>query len=79
LSWWTLRVVVVLASTAPLSAESSCGICTVVSLIPEGRDSIRTGGITDRVATLSDLRGLANVLAMLVPRTQVARELSALF
>jgi hypothetical protein len=30
------------------------------------------GQIAEHVVTLSDLRGLANVLTMLVPRTQIA-------
>jgi hypothetical protein len=67
-----LRVVVVLIGRAPFSAENACGICTAVSLIPQDCDATLTGEIADRVATLSDLRVLTNVLAMLVPRTQVA-------
>ncbi len=35
-------------------------------------DAALMGQIADRVVTLSDLRSLANVLTMLVPRTQVA-------
>jgi hypothetical protein len=72
LSWWTLRAVVVLISSAPFSAANPCGICTAVSLIPQDCDAALMGEIADRVATLSNLRRLANVLAMLVPRTQVS-------
>jgi hypothetical protein len=45
---------------------------TAVILIPPDCDAALMGQIADRVVTLSDLRGLANVLTMLVPRTQVA-------
>jgi len=72
LSWWTLRVVVVLSSGAPFSAENACSICTAVSLSPQDCDAALMGEIADRVATLSDLRGLANVPTKLAPRTQVA-------
>lgn len=67
-----LRVVFVLISRVPSSAENACGIRTAVSLIPQDRDAVLTGEIADRVATLSDLRGLANVVAMLVSCMQVA-------
>jgi hypothetical protein len=39
---------------------------------PSDCDAAQMGQIADRAVTLSDLRGLANVLTMLVPRTQVA-------
>jgi hypothetical protein len=45
---------------------------TAVILIPPDYDAVRMSQIAARVVTLSDLRGLANVLTMLVPRTQVA-------
>jgi hypothetical protein len=45
---------------------------TAVILIPPDRDAVLMGQIADRVVTLSDLRRLANVLTMWVPRTQVA-------
>jgi hypothetical protein len=45
---------------------------TAAILIPPDCDAARMSQITDRVVTLSDLRDLANVLTMLVPRTQVA-------
>jgi hypothetical protein len=60
------------SSSAPFSAENACSIYTAVSLSHQDRDAFLTGEIADRVATLSDLRGLTDVLAMLVPRTQVA-------
>ena len=45
---------------------------TAVILIPPDCDAALTGQIADRVVPLSDLRGLANVLTMLVSRPQVA-------
>jgi len=45
---------------------------TAVILIPPDCDAALMSQIADRVVTLGDLRGLANVLTMLVPRTQVA-------
>ena len=48
------------------------GGCTAVILIPPDCDAALMGQVADRVVTLRDLRGLANVLTMLVPRTQVA-------
>ena len=45
---------------------------TAVILIPPDCDAALMGQIAGRVVPLSDLRGLANVLTMLVPRTQIA-------
>jgi hypothetical protein len=39
---------------------------------PPDCDAALVGQIADRVVTLSDLRGLASVLTMLVSRAQVA-------
>jgi hypothetical protein len=45
---------------------------TAAILIPPDCDAARMSQIADRVVTLSDLRGLANVLTMLMPRSQAA-------
>jgi hypothetical protein len=45
---------------------------TAVILIPPDCDAALLSQIADRVVTLNDLRGLANVLTMLLPRTRVA-------